>query len=66
MTTIEELEKAVETLPETQYGEFRRWFLDRDWKIWDFQISNDSQTGKLDFLIAEAHDAKRANKLKAI
>ena len=64
MTKIEELEKAVDSLPEQEYGQFRHWFLERDWEKWDEQIEADSETGKLDFLIKEASEGKGQNKLK--
>jgi len=30
MTRIEELERAVASLPEEEYNRFRRWLLERD------------------------------------
>ena len=64
MKRIEELELAVDSLPEEEYCRFRRWFLTRDWNKWDKQIEDDSNSGKLDFLIQEANEAKSGNKLK--
>ena len=58
MTSLEELELAVESLPEKEYSQFRRWFLDGDWEKWDREIEADSASGKLDFLVREAQDAK--------
>ncbi len=53
MTKVEDIEMAVSALPENEYAQFRRWFLERDWDKWDRQIENDSASGKLDFLIRE-------------
>ena len=64
MTKIEELETAVTALPEEDYAQFRRWFLNRDWQKWDQEIEADSESGKLDFLLREAADAKKDNRLK--
>ena len=64
MTKIEELEKAVATLPEEEYSQFRKWFLDRDWERWDREIEEDAESGKLDFLIQEAIEAKKNRHLK--
>ena len=64
MTNLEEIERAVDALPESDYGEFRRWFLERDWAKWDEQIEADSASGKLDFLIREAQEAKSKGTLK--
>ena len=44
----------------------RRWFSERDWEKWDRQIEADSESGKLDFLIKEALDAKAKGKLKRL
>jgi hypothetical protein len=63
MANLEELQKAITSLPEEDYRQFRRWFLERDWERWDRQITEDSITGKLDFLVKEALDAKKENKL---
>lgn len=61
---LAEIETAVERLTEQEYDKFRQWFLERDWEIWDRDIAADSASGKLDFLVQEAHDAKRTGKLR--
>ena len=64
MTKLEELETAVASLPEEQYRQFRRWFLDRDWEKWDSEIEEDAKAGKLDFLVEEALEAKNRGRLE--
>ena len=64
MTKLEELEMAIASLPEEEYRRFRRWFLEKDRERWDRQIAEDSRAGKLDFLIKEALDAKKENRLR--
>jgi hypothetical protein len=66
MTKLEELERAVTSLTEEEYREFRHWFLERDWEQWDRQIEADSRTGKLDFLVREALEAKKQGKLEEL
>jgi hypothetical protein len=66
VTKLEELEMAVASLSKEEYGEFRRWFLERDWENWDRQIEEDSKAGKLDFLVKEALEAKKEGKLKEL
>jgi hypothetical protein len=66
MTRVEELELAVEALPEKEYHQFRSWFLERDWEKWDRQIEADVQAGKLDFLIEEALQSKGENQLSEL
>jgi len=64
MTRLDELERAVADLPDQEYDQFRCWFLERDWEKWDGQIEADAKAGKLDFLIQEAFQAKRENRLR--
>jgi len=64
MANLEELQNAITNLLEEDYRQFRRWFLERDWERWDRQIIEDSRAGKLDFLVKEALDAKKENKLR--
>ena len=64
MTSLKELERAIANLPEEEYRELRRWFLEKDWEKWDRQIVADSRAGMLDFLVREALDAKKDNKLR--
>ena len=61
MTRVEEIEIAIDSLPEEEYSRFRRWFLEKDW---DKQIAEDSMSGKLDILTKEADQAKINNKIK--
>jgi hypothetical protein len=59
MTTVKEIEHAIEQLPSDQFSQIRDWIVERDWEKWDEQIENDSEAGALDFLIDEAsRDAK--------
>jgi hypothetical protein len=63
MSKVEELEKAIDALPEEEYKQLRQWFSEKDWHKWDQQIEADSKSGKLDFLRHEALEAKSKNKL---
>lgn len=64
MTRLEELERTIASLSDEEYREFCRWFLERDWEMWDRQIAEDSKVGKLDFLVKEAREAKKGGHLK--
>lgn len=66
MSKVEELEKAIDALPEEEYKQLRQWFSEKDWNKWDQQIDADSKSGKLDFLLQEALEAKSKNKLKEL
>jgi len=58
MSSADEIKAAIESLPEADYARLRRWFTERDWASWDRQIEADAESGKLDFLIAEAREEK--------
>jgi hypothetical protein len=59
MTTLLEIERAIEQLPSDQFSKIHDWIVEKDWREWDAQIERDSAEGKLDFLLDEAlQDAK--------
>ena len=66
MTKIDKIKAAIEALPEEEYVRLRKWFSERDWHEWDKQIEADSESGKLDFLIKEAHSEKAKGNLKEL
>ena len=66
MSNIAALQEAVLALPEEDYARFRAWFSELDWEKWDRQIEADSEQGKLDFLIAEAQEAKEKGTLREL
>ena len=59
MSSITKIQQAILSLPEADYLQLRHWFNELDWEKWDQQIEADSESGKLDFLIAEAFEAKK-------
>ncbi len=66
MSKINEIKTAIEALPDDEYIKLRQWFSEKDWQKWDEQIKEDSESGKLDFLIKEAFDQKGYDKLKKL
>jgi hypothetical protein len=66
MSKVEEIKQAIDTLSQDDYVLLRRWFSEKDWQKWDAQIADDSDSGKLDFLIKEALEAKATNKLREL
>lgn len=54
MSTVQEIERAVEELSTDELTEFRRWFAEFDATLWDAQIEADARAGKLDATAAEA------------
>ena len=63
MAKIDQLKIEIEQLPEEQFSELVRWLSEKDWARWDLEIEADSRSGKLDFLVREAADAKSKGKL---
>ena len=62
MTTVQEIERAIEQLPSDQFAQIHDWIVQKDWEAWDAQIERDSAAGKLDFLAEEAlRDAESGN-----
>jgi hypothetical protein len=66
MLGLKEIEKEILTLPKKDYSNLRNWFYSRDFEKWDNKIKQDSESGKLDFLINEALAEKDQNELKRL
>jgi len=66
MLKVAEIKTAIEELAEDDFDQLRQWFLEQDWKMWDEQIERDSESGKLDFLIAESLEEKNKGQLKEL
>lgn len=64
--TIEELEKAVATLPPEQFAEFRAWFERLDAARFDQKIERDAKAGRLDRLGDQAIDDFRKGRAREI
>jgi hypothetical protein len=63
--TIEDLEKAVATLPPDQIAKFRDWFEAFDAARFDEKIERDAKAGKLDRLAEQALADFRQGRAKA-
>lgn len=66
MTTVKEIQTAIDSLPQKEYKRLMEWIREREGERWDEQITQDSQTGKLDFLIEEALAEKKAGTLRSL
>lgn len=54
MPDVKAIEDAVKALPPQDLAEFRRWFAEFDFAVWDAQIEADANAGKLDKFLQEA------------
>jgi hypothetical protein len=59
MADVKAIEDAVRALPPHDLAEFRNWFAEFDFTVWDRQIEADNAGGKLDGLLAEAEEDYR-------
>ena len=60
MSTVMEIEKAIEKLPTDELFELTHWISSRFSDAWDRQIEIDIRSGRLDDLAAEALQEHRA------
>jgi hypothetical protein len=54
MSKIEKIEQEIQALSPEELAQFRAWFLEYDWALWDRQIERDAEAGRLDDLAARA------------
>lgn len=64
MSTLQEIEAAIEKLPKEEFWQLSDWVLRRRDDEWDRQIDEASAAGKLDFLFDEAEAARKAGTLR--
>ncbi len=64
--SVDEIKAAIEELQENDYDQLRKWFSEKDWQRWDKEIKDDSESGKLDFLIKEVSEEKEKGRLKEL
>ena len=66
ISSTEEIKEAILSLPEPEYIRLRDWIVERDWVKWDQKIEQNSQEGRLDFLVKEAFSEKKQDILKKL
>jgi hypothetical protein len=54
MGKIEKIEQDIQALSPEELAQFRAWFLQYDWAIWDRQLERDAEAGRLDDLATRA------------
>ncbi|HEX4996867.1 MAG TPA: hypothetical protein VFY29_01495 [Terriglobia bacterium] len=54
MSTLQDIEKAVQDLSPEQLTAFRAWFVEYDQALWDKELVRDVESGRLDSLADEA------------
>jgi hypothetical protein len=66
MTTVNEIQMAIESLPHNEFIKLLHWIYEKDMDEWDVQLARDSKDGKLDFLIDEALKEEKAGTLRKL
>ena len=66
MSRVESIQSSILSLSPEEYAQLRQWFVERNWEQWDKQIEEDSASGKLDFLVAEATAEKTKRSLQEL
>lgn len=64
MSTVEEIESAIENLKEDDFLRLAKSLEARVGNAWDHKINQDSKDGKLDFLFDEAGIRRVSGELK--
>jgi hypothetical protein len=62
MSSIKEIEKAIQQLPREEFFHLRDWMHYQFEDQWDKQLEEDAKIGRLDFLAEEAIAEFRAGK----
>ena len=61
MSSVAEIEQAIEKLPREQFTEFARWFDQQRNARWDRQIEEDAKSGALNFLIKDLEIGRKSD-----
>jgi hypothetical protein len=62
MSTVQQIEDAVQQLSAAERAAFRAWFAEFDAQEWDRQIEADVASGQLDWLAEEARQESKAGR----
>ncbi len=66
MSKLQLIQAEIETLTPNDFSYLKNWINELDEQKWDKQIEEDSNAGKLDFLIEEALLEKSKNQLQEL
>ena len=60
MSTVAEIEQAINQLPKPEFWKLADWFDEIKTSVWDAQMEADARAGRLDFLFEEAAAERQA------
>ena len=62
MSTVDEVEAAVQRMSPEERAEFRAWYAEFDADEWDRELKADAVSGRRDWLIIEARQDQQAGR----
>ena len=65
MSRVEQIEQAIQELTPEEFAQLARRVYALEQERWERQLDQDASSGKLDFLLDEAHRERDAGTLKA-
>ncbi len=66
MSTVEEIEAAIEKLPQDAQRELAHRLDVRLWDAWDAEIESDAEAGRLDHLVADVESDIANGRIKPL
>ena len=66
MGNVEKIEQQIKALSDEELRQFRAWYLEFDWAVWDRKLERDIAAGKLDALAEKALRDHAAGKTKPL
>ena len=63
MSSVEKIERAIESLPPKEVARLTDWLVQRRNQEWDRHMDDDVAKGKLEFLFEEANAERKTGKL---
>ena len=63
---IREIESAIAQLPPSEVAKLAEWFYEFQARVWDKQIEQDVQSGRLDSLIEQAEQEFESGQCKPL
>ncbi|MFM7383287.1 MAG: hypothetical protein ACKO1W_09605 [Microcystaceae cyanobacterium] len=66
MTRLQLIQTEIETLTDDEFTSLKNWINELDAQQWENQIEEDSNAGRLDFLIEESLLEKSKGQLKEL
>lgn len=66
MNRVEKIEGQVKELTGEELARFRAWFAEYDWSVWDQELEQEVERGKLDELADEALAEHEAGRTEAV